>query len=247
MVRLSGNNSGYKFNSYFMFKKFFQRLKFKMMAKQLRRPNGAMGSRVGNMMNKANEFLYDFTLSVMQPSSGQSILEIGFGNGKFFDKFFAKAEGLKVTGLDFSETMFNTAKGNNKENMESGKLSLHFGSSQQMPFPDNSFDKIFCINVIYFWDEPHQHLLEICRVLKPGGRFYATVRTKESMEKMPFTKYGFAFYETANWKKVVEESGLSFVEEIPFDEPEVEFDNNKIIVQSLCTIAEKPQTLNSKL
>jgi ubiquinone/menaquinone biosynthesis C-methylase UbiE len=222
-----------------MFKKFFQRLKFKMMAKQLRRPNGMMGGKVGSMMNKANEFMYDFTFGVMQPANNDALLEIGFGNGKFFDKIFSRAAGLKVTGLDFSETMFNTAKANNKEAIANGKLTLQFGSSDKLPFPDNSFDKIFCINVIYFWDEPIQHLKEMHRVLKPGGRFYATVRTKESMLKMPFTKYGFSFYESDNWKTMLNETGLSFIEEKPVNEPLVEYEGNKVSVQSLCTIAEK--------
>lgn len=209
------------------------------MAKQLRRPSGMMGGKVGSMMNKANEFLYDFTLDVMQPANNDAILEIGFGNGKFFDKIFSKAEGLKVTGLDFSETMFNAAKENNKEAVTNGKLILQFGSSDKLPFPDNSFDKIFCINVIYFWDEPTQHLKEMQRVLKPGGRFYATVRTKESMLKMPFTKYGFSFYDTDNWKALLNETGLSFIEENPVNEPLVEYEGNKVSVQSLCTVAEK--------
>jgi ubiquinone/menaquinone biosynthesis C-methylase UbiE len=215
-----------------MFKKFFQRLKFKMMAKQLRRPSGVMGGKVGSMMNKANEFLYDFT-------KNDSILEIGFGNGKFFEKIFSKAEGLKVTGLDFSETMFKAASENNKEAIANGELTLQFGSSDKLPFPDHSFDKIFCINVIYFWDEPKQHLQEMFRVLKPGGRFYATVRTKESMLKMPFTKYGFSFYESDIWKKLLAENGLTFIEEMPVNEPVVEFDGNKLLVQSLCVVGEK--------
>ncbi len=222
-----------------MLKKFFQRLKFKMMAKQLRRPSGVMGSKVGDMMNKANEFLYGFTLGVMRPAKNDSILEIGFGNGKFFDKIYPTAEGLKVTGLDFSETMFKAASKNNTAAIASGKLTLHFGSSDKLPFPDNSFDKIFCINVIYFWDKPQHHLLEMQRVLKPGGRFYATVRTKESMLKMPFTKYGFSFYDTDNWKALLAETGLTFIEEQPADEPVVEFDGNKVLVQSLCVVAEK--------
>ncbi|MEI2739741.1 MAG: class I SAM-dependent methyltransferase [Chitinophagaceae bacterium] len=222
-----------------MFKKFFQRIKFKMMAKQLRRPSGAMGGKVGNMMNKANEFLYDFTLDVMSPSASQSILEIGFGNGRFFNKIFSKANMLKVTGLDFSETMFKAASDNNKELIATGKLHLHFGSSDKLPFADNSFDKIFCINVIYFWDEPQQHLQEMFRVLKSGGRFYATVRTKESMLKMPFTKYGFNFYDSNNWKTLLNEAGLTFIGETATDEPIVEFEETKVQVQSLCAIAEK--------
>ena len=210
-----------------------------MMAKQLRRPSGMMGGKVGSMMNKANEFLYDFTLGVMQPANNDAILEIGFGNGKFFDKIFSKAEGLKVTGLDFSETMFNAAKENNKEAVAKGKLALQFGSSDKLPFANNCFDKIFCINVIYFWDNPIEHLKEIYRVLKPGGKFYATVRTKESMLKMPFTKYGFSFYETETWKVLLNEAGLTFIEEKPVNEPVVEFEGNKVSVQSLCVVAEK--------
>ncbi len=209
------------------------------MAKQLRRPHGIMGDKVGSMMNKANESLYDFTLDVMQPANNDAILEIGFGNGKFFNKIFSKAEGLKVIGLDFSETMFNTAKENNKEAIANGKLTLQLGSSDKLPFPDNNFDKIFCINVIYFWDEPTLHLRELNRVLKPAGRFYATVRTKESMLKMPFTKYGFSFYDTENWKASLNETSLTFIEEKPLNEPPIEYEGNKVSVQSVCTVAEK--------
>ena len=160
------------------------------MAKQLHRPSGSVGHKVGEMMNKANEFLYDFTSSKMELADNQTILEIGFGNGKFFDKLFSKANNLKITGLDFSETMLKEAQKNNSKSIADERLILQLGSSNNLPFADNSFDKVFCINVLYFWDEPQKHLQEISRVLKPGGKFYATIRTKESMELMPFTKYG---------------------------------------------------------
>ena len=54
------------------------------------------GHKVGEMMNKANEFLYDFTSSTMELTENQTILEIGFGNGNFFDKLFSKANNLKA-------------------------------------------------------------------------------------------------------------------------------------------------------
>lgn len=222
-----------------MFKKFFRRIKFKAMARQLRRPNGVIGNEVANMMNKANEALYDFTLDTMQIANNNSILEIGFGNGKFFEKIFSRANGLKITGLDFSEAMFVAARENNEAAITTGQLELHFGSSEKISFPDNSFDKIFCINVIYFWDKPSQHLQQMLRVLKPGGRFYATVRTKESMLRMPFTKYGFSFYDTEKWKALLTETGLKFVEEKFLDEPEIVFEGNKFSVQSICAVAEK--------
>jgi len=52
----------------------------KTIAKQLRRPNGIFAGKVGNQMNKSNWFLYDFTITAMQLTDNQSILEIGFGN-----------------------------------------------------------------------------------------------------------------------------------------------------------------------
>lgn len=222
-----------------MFLKFFQQLRFKMMAKQLRRPSGKMGGKVGNMMNKANAFLYDFTLNLLKPANNESILEIGFGNGKLFEKIFSRAAGLKITGIDYSAAMLNAAKESNKKAVANGDLCLLLGSSDKLSFADNSFDKIFCINVIYFWDQPQQHLQEINRVLKPGGRFYATVRTRESMLKMPFTKYGFSFYDSDKWKTYIERSNLVFINEYPTNEPVIELDDKKFMVQSLCVIAEK--------
>jgi len=143
-----------------MFKQFFQQLKFKAMARQLRKPSGAMGNKIGEMMNKANAFLYDFAFDCMKIKPGEAILEIGFGNGNFFEKVFAKADGLQLSGIDFSETMVKGATKKNQSLITSGKLQLQHGSSDLLPFADNSFDTVFCINVVYFWDTPQTHLQE---------------------------------------------------------------------------------------
>lgn len=222
-----------------MFKQFFQQLKFKAMARQLRKPSGVMGNKVGQMMNKANAFLYDFAFDCMKISLGESILEIGFGNGKFFEKIFAQADGIKLSGIDFSETMVKAATANNTELISAGKLELHHGNSDKLPFADNSFDKIFCINVVYFWDTPQQHLQEVQRVLKPGGKFYVIIRTKESIEQMPFTRYGFTSYTEGSWKKLVHENKLHFFHASQIEEPEILFEGNLIRNQSLCLVAEK--------
>ena len=157
------------------------------LAKQLRKPTGFFSKKVGNTMNRANGVLYDFALETMGLQAGSEVLEIGFGNGKMFPKLFSKAPGIRVTGLDFSADMVKQARRNNAPLLQSGKLQIHEGASNCTPFPDNSFDKVFCINVLYFWDNPEEHLREVLRVLKPGGRFYPIIRSKESMLTMPFT------------------------------------------------------------
>ena len=113
---------------------FIKRFFSKIIAKQLRRPSGILAIKVGNEMNKSNNFLYDFTIKAMRLTDNESILEIGFGNGKFFDKILSAANNLKVSGLDFSPEMVKVATSNNPSTLNSGKLTLRLGSSDKFRF-----------------------------------------------------------------------------------------------------------------
>ncbi|MBI5371318.1 MAG: class I SAM-dependent methyltransferase [Sphingobacteriales bacterium] len=222
-----------------MFRKFFEQLRWKKLARQLRKPAGAAGIDVAGKMNTANEFLYDFTLDEMMIRENESILEIGFGNGKFFSKQFSRAENLRITGLDFSGVMVRTARKHNKALIKEGNLSLVKGQSDKMPFLSASFDKVFCINVAYFWEDPQEHLLEIYRVLRPGGRLYATIRSRESMNQLPFTRYGFRTYTEEEWKLLCHLNNLLFIRCSSVYEPA--FPGPGVITgaRSVCLVAEK--------
>ncbi len=219
---------------------FINRFLSKILAKQLRKPGGILAGKVGNKMNKINSFLYDFTIDAMQLKDNESILEIGFGNGKFFDRIFSTANNLTIYGLDFSSEMVKEASANNPSTTNSGKLTLQFGSSDKIPFDDNSFDKVFCINVIYFWEQPADHLKEIYRVLKPGGTFYTAMRTKESLVQMPFAKYGFNMYTPEEWINMLETNLLHFVSSKKTEnEPDAVFGKQLYKAESMCIVAKK--------
>jgi len=215
-----------------------ERFLFKVFAKQLRRPSGLLAKKVGNKMNNLNDFLYDFAIDTMNIEDGDSILEIGFGNGKLFDRIFSKANNLKISGLDFSSNMVKEAIAHNQSTIASGKLILKYGCSDNIPFEDDSFDKVFCVNVIYFWEQPAKDLKEIYRVLKPRGMFYTAIRTKESMLRLPFTNYGFTLYGEEEWKNVLEANGFQFVKAEKVSETE-ELDGQQFELKSLCIVAEK--------
>ena len=223
-----------------MFKRILEILKLKSLARQLRRPGGAFGDKVGQMMNRANAGLYQFTFEQMMPGYYEKILEIGFGNGKFFGDLSRLAEGLEITGIDYSPTMVRSAQKTNEELMRSGTLKLFAGDCSEMPFEDNSFHKAFCINVAYFWDEPSRPLAEIFRVLKPGGQLYVTVRTLESMERMPFTKYGFRKYSEAKWKELTSAAGFEWAGTAHLTEAASEFQPDPRPFTSVCYITRKP-------
>jgi len=45
------------------------------------------------------------------------------------------------------------------------------GSAESIPYPDETFDLVLANNVMEHIENPHRVYREICRVLKPGGRF----------------------------------------------------------------------------
>ncbi|MFZ9386641.1 MAG: class I SAM-dependent methyltransferase [Chitinophagaceae bacterium] len=222
-----------------MWNHFLNTLRYRRIANQLRRPHGAGGLRTAAVMNRSNEHLYNLTIEAMQLKGNESILEIGFGNGMFFEKLLSKDQNLQLAGIDFSKTMVSAASEKNKPALAAGRLSLFHGNSKRMPFADENFNRVFCINVIYFWDKPSAHLSEIFRVLKPGGLFYATARTSESLEKMPFTRYGFRKYRENEWKKCLEENGFSWVGTLLTDDPPADKKEKSALFRSACFIAEK--------
>ena len=213
----------------------------KKLAAQLRQPHGLMGNFVGEQMNIGNRGLYDFMFEKVAIANGESVLEIGYGNGNFFKEIFEAAPQALLTGIDFSETMYKAATANAAQFIDDGRLNLHFGSSDAMPFADNSFDKVYCLNVVYFWEQPQKHLQEVLRVLKPGGTFYAGVRTKESMEKISFTRYGFAMYHPHELQEVFAQSGMVNAAAQTFTEKDVAFNGQKIEITSACVQGSKPQ------
>jgi ubiquinone/menaquinone biosynthesis C-methylase UbiE len=55
------------------------------------------------------------------------------------------------------------------------ELSFFIGSAYSLPFESDSFDLIVCSEVLEHLHEYNDAIKEIHRVLKPGGKFYASV------------------------------------------------------------------------
>lgn len=209
------------------------------MASQLSHPSGILANLTGNKMNKANEQLYQLTLDNLNITDGNSILEIGFGNGKFFPTLYLKAKDLQITGIDISHEMVIQAVKNNSELFESGSMKVKVGSSENLPFEDNSFDKIFCINVIYFWELPEVHLKEIYRVLKSGGNFYTGFRPAEIMLQLPFTKYGFNLYSEEDWCKILLDNNFYQISSVKLNGEMTKQFGAKTNLDGICITAKK--------
>jgi ubiquinone/menaquinone biosynthesis C-methylase UbiE len=211
----------------------------KFIAQQLRKPSGDFADTIAEKMEEGNSPLYDLTLHSINFRNHDSIMEIGFGSGTHFPELLTKANNLQVTGIDYSPEMTDLARVNNNEFVESGQLKLFTGDSSRLPFENSSFDTVFCNMVIYFWDDPAEHLNEIRRVLKAGGSFYTGMRTRKSMLQFPFTKFGFNLYDVGEWRSMLTSNGFAVTDEFRKNDPVFEDGENRVNLESVCIGAQK--------
>jgi SAM-dependent methyltransferase len=159
------------------------------IAKQLRKPEGAQGLKIGEFMNKGNAPMYAGVRKHLPELAGQRLLEIGFGNGVTSKEIMQQTH---YTGLDYSADMVATAVSLCAAEVQQNGARFVHGDIHQMPFEAGSFDIVFTINTIYFWDDAPAAAAELKRVLKSGGQLFIGMRTKEDMDLLSaITQHGF--------------------------------------------------------
>jgi 2-polyprenyl-6-hydroxyphenyl methylase / 3-demethylubiquinone-9 3-methyltransferase len=109
---------------------------------------------------------------------GKSCLDVGCGGGLLAEKF-AKL-GCQVTGVDPSEPSLGTARTHAQQ--EGLEIQYLVATGEDLPFDDNSFDVIYCCDVLEHVDSVERAIAEAARVLKAGGLYlYDTInRTRRS-------------------------------------------------------------------
>ena len=151
------------------------------LAAQLRQPNGEEGIKTGEWMNRGNVHINLDTLEIVNAAAGDTVLEIGMGNGFFVNKILQQHNSIQYTGADFSAVMVAGAERINAAWIKNGQAKFVLTNGITLPFANESFNKIFTINTIYFWDDSIKILDEIKRVLQPKGKLIITLRTKRQM------------------------------------------------------------------
>lgn len=98
-------------------------------------------------------------LEMLQPSRGETVLEIGCGTGSSLVPLLEL--GLNATGLDASPYMLDISL-----NKLGHRVDLYRGFAEELPFDDNSFNHAFFMTTLEYVDDPHKALEEACRVAK---------------------------------------------------------------------------------
>jgi ubiquinone/menaquinone biosynthesis C-methylase UbiE len=143
---------------------------------QFAHPNGSLGSLAGWLMALKNRQRNTWTLDLLKLQPTDHVLEIGFGPGWAIQQATKRVTRGHIDGVDPSTTMLHDASNRNATAIRSGQVRLQTSSETPLPFNDGSFNKAFAVNSFQFWNEPEKGLMEVLRVLKPGGLLAITVQ-----------------------------------------------------------------------
>jgi len=121
-------------------------------------------ANTGEMMKEFVELARRISREIPQ---GSRVLEVAPGPGYFCIEL-AKLGSFDITGVDISHTMVKIAT---KKASEAGiHARFQQGSASNLPFPSGSFDFLLCRAAFKNFAKPVDALMEMCRVLLPGGR-----------------------------------------------------------------------------
>lgn len=107
-------------------------------------------------------------IKILAEDRPAKILDIATGTGDFALEALS-LNPAKITGVDISKGMLEKGKEKIRKKGLENKIKLQYGDSENLPFPDNSFDAITVGFGARNFENLEKGLTEIHRVLKGGG------------------------------------------------------------------------------
>lgn len=179
------------------------------IARQLAKPKGFIGKIIGFGMKHGNLPINEWTIEQLNLESSDIVLEIGFGPGVSIKLVADIVSEGRIAGIDISKTMLEQAEKRNAGALASGKVELRHGDVSTLPYDENTFDKVFGVQVLYFWDDPLRNLKELKRVMKSEGTIALSILDKKNLESKSFTKTGvFHLYDADDVVRLFHRAGF---------------------------------------
>ena len=118
-----------------------------------------------------------FNLTKYELNESGIMLDVGCGEGRHIFGIMQEHPEMKCIGLDMDNDSLHKAEEGYEYFKSISNVGAEFlkGSAYSLPFLDNSLDLIVCSEVLEHLHQYNDAVKEIHRVLKPGGKFYASV------------------------------------------------------------------------
>jgi ubiquinone/menaquinone biosynthesis C-methylase UbiE len=116
------------------------------------------------------DFRLEAIRRALDPVAGRLVLDLGTGKGRFARHL--AAAGARVVGLDASAAMLAAASG----------IDRVHAAADRLPFRDAAFDAVVAVEVIEHVADLGPVLIELHRVLRPGGRLVVLDKNRHALD-----------------------------------------------------------------
>jgi ubiquinone/menaquinone biosynthesis C-methylase UbiE len=118
-------------------------------------------------------------MSLLEVKPGDSVLETSVGTGLNY-KYLPS--GVRLAGLDLSEEMLANCQTNLRRwGLEA---DLYLGNAESLPFADASFDVVFHVGGINFFNDRARAIREMIRVARPGSLLLIADETEKHVKEI---------------------------------------------------------------
>lgn len=128
---------------------------------------------------KEAEMAMEYFSPSMARSSDKVLVDMSCATGLFTRRFAKSGKYRRVIGCDYSQSMLEEARRRiiadpELKNLKNTRLDLVRCDVGQIPMKDNAIDALHAGAAMHCWPDLPAAVSEIYRVLKPGGRYFAT-------------------------------------------------------------------------
>jgi len=127
-------------------------------------------------------------LNRLEPHGGR-VLEVSIGPGVNLPYLVDRQDVGQVYGLDISAGQIKSCRSYVRQ--KGWEVELFLGNAEELPFQDNSFEAVFHIGGINFFNDKKKAIEEMIRVAKPGTRILIADESEKGARGYELTIPGF--------------------------------------------------------
>ena len=107
-------------------------------------------------------------LAAEEVAKPAAILDVGCGTGRLLRLAEDRFPGARLLGVDAAIEMVKQAEASTRAG---SNIRFQQATAEDLPFPNSQFDLVFSTLTFHHWRDQSKGMLEVARVLAPGGRW----------------------------------------------------------------------------